>query len=272
MKKILIPTDFSQNATNAFEYTLDLCKGQKLNIHIISVINPDIVTVDVPLSTIDLTDIEYKEAIQKLKELKTQHANDLITITTEVKISTITRGIIRAAKEQEADLIVMGTRGTNHNKYDKILGTISSDILIDTPCPVILVPIDYKFKTIDNLVFASQMNHQDPYELWRATELLKPQVAQLRILYVMKDNDTTKSKELNQFAQYMVEHSPSIQSIFNIVESNDVEHAIEEYAETYDAELIVMHRSKKSFLKNILSKRHTKAMTSIINRPLMIIN
>lgn len=275
MKQILIPTDFSENAENALQYAIDLYENQPIQIHLLSVINPDIVSTDLPISTIDLSSVQYENATKKLQALKEKYDSDSNSpkpsITIEAKINTVVFGISQSAKDVKADLIIMGTRGENHNYYDRLIGTISSEILKEAPCPVLLVPMGYTFKPIDNLIFATQLSHKDPYELWRATELLKPQVAQIRCLYVMKDRDNSNAQEIDQFAKYMVEHSPSIQTIFNIVEDNDIETAIEEYAETYDAEMILMHRSKKSFWENMFSKRHTKEMINLINRPLMII-
>lgn len=40
---------------------------------------------------------------------------------------------------QHADLIVMGTRGTNHGS-PLLLGTVSQDVAVHATCPVLLIP------------------------------------------------------------------------------------------------------------------------------------
>ena len=62
----------------------------------------------------------------------------------------------------------------------------------------------------------------------------------------------------------------SVQTVFNVEESDNVEKTLSEYAENYDAELVVMHRSKKSFWKSLFGARHTKNMASWLKIPLMV--
>jgi len=279
MKKILIPTDFSENAGDALDYALHLVKDQKAKIHIVHVVTPQMVTIDVPTPMVDVTNIQVRDAHKAMEAIELfsksffEKGRDIkIEITTNVSVGGVVQNIKEQAKSFAPDLIIMGTQGVNHTLLDKLLGTISSALLNEAPCPVILVPHSYKFKPIDNLVFATNLNHSDPYELWRATELIKPHVAVVRCLYVENEDSKANPKEIESFAKYMVDKSPSIQTIFNIEKGSNVEKIISEYADTYDAELIVMHRSKKSFWSNIFGVRHTKRMSSWIKIPLLVIN
>jgi nucleotide-binding universal stress UspA family protein len=278
MKKILIPTDFSENAGAALDYALHLVKGQKANIHIVSVVLPEVVASDVhavvEVSNMKLTDArKAMEAIEMFsKSFFGEGDQTKIVITTHVAVGGIDHNIKEQAKEFDADLIIMGTQGTKHSMVDKLLGTVSAEVLNSAPCPVILVPHSYKFKDIDNVVFATNLNHGDPYELWRATELIKPHVAVVRCVYVESEKHKADEKELEIFAKYMVENSPSIQTIFNVEKGDNIEKVLSEYADTYDAELIIMHRSKKSIWSKIFGVRHTKWISNWINVPLLVIN
>ena len=279
MKKILIPTDFSENSADALDYALHLMKGQKVHLHILNIVQSAVVPSEVPVATVDILRVQIEEAQKALKALeafctqfygKTENAE--VKVSTSVEVGGVGFQIKREAKKVSADMIVMGTQGTNHSMSEKILGTISTTAIDDSPCPVILVPKGYKFKTIDNVVFATNLNHEDPYELWRATELLKPHIWQVRCLHVTNNSEELNPKGLENFAKYMVDHSPSIQTIFNVEDSDNIEEAISQYADNYDAELIIMHRSKKSFWKSLFSSRHTKKMASWIQVPLLVMN
>jgi nucleotide-binding universal stress UspA family protein len=277
MKNILIPTDFSDNASDALGYALNFLGGSKANIHIVNVVPVHTVPGDVPINTSDLVTSELKEARKAMEALeefsKVFYGNDQgaqITVSTKVAIGGVAFNIKKEAQEVNADLIIMGTQGTNHSFVEKILGSISTTTISDSPCPVVLVPIGYKFKTIDNIIFATNLNHSDPYELWRATELIKPHIGRIRCVYVTKDESSVAKDELETFAKYMVEHSPSIQTVFNVEESDNVEKTLSDYAENYDAEMVIMHRSKKSFWKDLFGARHTKKMASWLKIPLMV--
>ena len=62
--------------------------------------------------------------------------------------------------------------------------------------------------------------------------------------------------------------APGLNWIRSMLE--DKQYGLSEYAENYDAELVVMHRSKKSFWKSLFGARHTKNMASWLKIPLMI--
>lgn len=277
MKKILIPTDFSENASDALDYALNLLGGSKAKIHIVNVVPVHTVPGDVPVNTTELVTQEVADATKALEAIEEfshmfygEGQGAQITITTQVAVGGVAFQIKKIAEEIGADLIIMGTQGINHSFMDKVLGSISTSAISDAPCPVILVPHGYKFKPIDNIIFATNLNHSDPYELWRATELIKPHVGRIRCVYVAKEGTEIANSELEKFAKYMVEHSPSIQTVFNVEESNNIEMTLSEYAENYDAEMVIMHRSKKSFWKSLFGARHTKKMASWLKIPLMV--
>lgn len=277
MKNILIPTDFSQNASDALGYALSLLGGSKANIHIVNVVPVHTVPGDVPINTSEMVTVELEDARKAMEALEEfskafygEGEGAKVTISTKVLIGGVAFNIKKEAEEVDADLIIMGTQGTNHSFAEKVLGSISTTTISDAPCPVILVPIGYKFKTIDNIIFATNLNHSDPYELWRATELIKPHVGRVRCVYVTKDEASMDREELERFAKYMVEHSPSVQTVFNVEVSDSVEKTLSEYAENFDAEMVIMHRSKKSFWKDLFGTRHTKNMASWLKIPLMV--
>lgn len=279
MKKILIPTDFSDNAGIALDYALNLVKGQKVRIHIVNVVTPQVVATDIPTTAVDVSSVEVDIANKAMEAIELfsksffgEGDRAKVEITTHVALGGVDYNIKEQAKEIEADLIVMGTQGVNHSFMEKVLGTVSTEVLNSAPCPVILVPHSYKFKDIDNVIFATNLNHGDPYELWRAMEVIKPHGAVVRCVYVKNEKNDVDEKELESFAKYMVENSPSIQTIFDIAKGTIIENVLSEYAETYDAELIIMHRSKKSLWTNIFGVRRTKRMANLIKIPLLVIN
>ena len=279
MKNILIPTDFSDNASDALDYALNLLGGSKAHIHIVHVVPVHTVPGDVPVNTTDLVSREVEEAKESLRAIEEfsqmfygEGEGAQIQVSTKVAIGGVAFQIKKEADEIGADLIIMGTQGVNHSLMEKVLGSISTMAINDAPCPVILVPREYKFKSIDNVIFATNLNHSDPYELWRATELIKPHVGRVRCVYVAKDESKVDKEELKSFAKYMVEHSPSVQTVFNVEISDNLEKTLSEYSENYDAEMVIMHRSKKSFWKNLFGTSHTKKMASWLTIPLMVMD
>jgi len=274
MKRILIPTDFSSNAGDALAYALDFVKNHEVELHIINVVSADIMPAEVPAATAEIVKINVHNAEENMKALEAMAAiskKTNLTLTTNIIVGVASSAIRNEADRIGADVIIMGTRGQGHDAMDKLLGTVSSSVLNDAPCPIILVPSGYRFRTIDNIIFSTNLNHSDPYELWRATELIKPYTPTIRCIHVVEEGEHP-SDELEQFAKYMIEKSPAAETIFNVERGRHIHKVIAAYAEDYDAEMIVMHREKKTLWTKIIGASYTKRMTSSMRLPLLVMN
>jgi len=278
MKNILIATDFSDNAGDALDYAINMLGGTKANLHIIHIVQLDSTTNDVAIDSDNLINEKLNEAKIAMEVIedysKMYFGNEegtQIKISTSVSIGSVANSIKEKAAKLRTDLIIMGTQGSEHSFMKKMLGSISTHVITLAPCPVILVPRGYKLQAIDNIIFATNLNHSDPYELWRATELIKPYVDKIRCLHVLAAMKKVDKSELETFASYMIDHSPSMQTIFNVEESDSIERTLSKYTENYDAEIIIMHRSKKTIWKDPFGLGHTRRMSSWIRTPLMIL-
>ncbi len=279
MKSILIPTDFSDNAGDALAYTLGLVGHQPVRVHILHVVEPNVTSPGLSVVTTDLITAQLDDARTNMQALEGFSQTTLadqgktnVKVTTNVAVGTTSATLQAEAKEIHADAIIMGTQGSNHSTVEKVLGTVSTNVIREAPCPVILVPRGYVFKVIDTALFATSLDHSDPYELWRATELIKPHLSVVRCLHVVKDRVSKNDAALEAFAKYMVEHSPAIQTIFHIELGQNIEATIAEYAKDYDAELIIMHRAKRNLWETIFGPSHTKRMVFKLKVPLLVLN
>jgi len=275
MKKILIPTDFSQNAGDALEYAFDFLGDQPAEIHIVHSVSPAVIPGDMPAAAADMVKLQMDYAQENMKALEAFGNSDAyanVIVTTEVMAGPVSPNLKRAAKEFGADLIIMGTRGEAHDRMDKLLGTISTNVIEEAPCPVILIPQDYDYQPIDNVIYSTDINHDDPYELWRAMESIKPHTAIVQCLHVVKANKEEANQRVAEFKTYMESQSPSIKTDFTIEVGDNIEETIEKFAEDTDAEMIIMHRSKRGFWKNLFGVSHTKRMASNARIPLMVVN
>jgi len=280
MKRIVIPTDFSSNAGDALNYALHLTQNADTIIQIVHVINPNIQIADIHTGA---TNAILKQMIESAQErLDTVDAmakiyckeNDdkNLEISSVLMFGNFSDQIKKAAIDFDADIIIMGTQGENHSFTEKVFGTVSSNVIKNSSVPVMLIPSGYKFKDIDNIIFATNLDHSDPYELYQATKLLSPNYGVIQCVHVVKINEDKNSEEIDKFSEYMIENSPSIQTRFFTEVSDDVEEVIQEYAENYDAELIIMHKKQKTILQRVFSPSYTKRMLWLINRPLMVLN
>lgn len=277
MKKILFPTDFSDNAFDAMEYILALNKGQSLDLKIMHAVDPSIDMSDSPMPTIQLIQEMTNDALSSLKSLEKLITNDKTKwndewkLSTEVLLGKPVQKIIECAVEFEADLIVLGNKGENYSISDKILGITSLSLADETNCPVLLIPKDYTYEGLENVLYPTSLDYSDPYILWKSMNILYPHKPVIRCLHV-KSEIKTQLAEQELFAKFMVEHSPSMQTIFHTEESKDTEDSLRSFAENFNCQMIIMHKSKRSFISKLFSKSITRQLRRHVNVPLLIMN
>ena len=81
---------------------------------------------------------EYaKEVVNHAKDLAKSHG--ATKIRGFVKGGRPSRVIIKFAQDKEADLIVVGTKGTHSDKEGILLGSVSHRVASNAKCPVLVV-------------------------------------------------------------------------------------------------------------------------------------
>lgn len=139
IRKILAPTDFSENAKTGLDYARGLANVFGSEITLIHVTEPRFSYAGYGLSPEVVRDIE-RETQEAIEEQIEKAKADL----GEVRCSHLVREgapfheIVEAAREIDADLIVMATHGHTGIKH-LLLGSTAEKVVRYAPCPVLTV-------------------------------------------------------------------------------------------------------------------------------------
>ncbi len=138
IKRILVPTDFSECSQKALQYAAAFAKqfGAAL----------DVVHVVVPRYGVEgYSDFEFKRIRGEMKAEDERKLSDLIDehiprveATGAVRIGSPPNEIVAAAKELESDLIIISTHGHTGFKH-MFLGSTAEAVVRQAPCPVLVV-------------------------------------------------------------------------------------------------------------------------------------
>jgi len=147
--KILVGIDGSEYSRNAVNYALDLAVKDGSELFLLAIVPSKVHHGDssgvfgmVSPSYFD----EYKKEAEKWFEEIINHINKETTMdaSTRVKSEVITTpfstpaSILNYAEERDVDLIVIGTRGNSGFKK-RLLGSVASDVVTYSYCPVLVV-------------------------------------------------------------------------------------------------------------------------------------
>lgn len=144
---ILCATDGSDLGTKALTHALALAAKLGATVTVVTVTDPSVVIapgaeamiVDTSAVVADLDKVKATSARKILDDadaLATKHGQAITGI--HVDNSTAAEGILRAAKERHADLIVMGSHG-RRGLGRLLLGSQAAEVLAHTDTPVLII-------------------------------------------------------------------------------------------------------------------------------------
>lgn len=143
ISRILFPSDFSDLSLQALKYARSFSEAYAAELHLIHVVDEASMywmamgpnSLPVGPSTEELVDVSREE----LKRFVQEHLSDLKPpLVTGVEVGRPFMEIIRYARENVIDLIVIGTHGRSGLKH-VLLGSVAEKVVRKAPCPVLTI-------------------------------------------------------------------------------------------------------------------------------------
>ena len=152
MKKIILPTDFSENAQKAIDYALRLFENEICTFYILHAYH------DAPSSAITRMSAE-EDLNQVVKRLESQNDTEKHHFEGVFEIDSVLNLTNRTQIDISADYIFMGTNGSSTLR-EIFIGSNTLDLIkYIANCPVVVVPAAYEYNGLREIVFATDFKH-----------------------------------------------------------------------------------------------------------------
>ena len=159
--KIIIPTDFSENAYKAIAYVFNHFLLEQVDITLVH-------TIEQPGSSrammVRIDDIMQKDAelaMEKvLARVKEEYGK---TPEHVIRHGHLKDWVEQVASVTKPDMIVMGTKGEN-NVASKLMGSVTESIIRTSQFPVLAIPHDCESLEIKDITIASPTNQVEKSE------------------------------------------------------------------------------------------------------------
>lgn len=138
LKKILVPTDFSAYSNGALDYAATLAKQFGAEIVLVHVIESMYYSVTDTFTVVDHLWALETTANALLDNTRAQVAEKNVPVKSRLESGSAAEEILKAAEEEKADLIVMGTRGRTGVSH-LLLGSVAEKVVRQASCPVLTV-------------------------------------------------------------------------------------------------------------------------------------
>jgi nucleotide-binding universal stress UspA family protein len=142
IRRILVPTDFSDCALPAVRYGAELAEKFAAELVLLHVVPdavlalPDaVMPTPVPAADLDVLTDSGRQGLANLIATEKLEARDP---RAEVRIGSPAAEVVAAAKDLHADLVCIGTHGRG-GLSRVLLGSVAEQVVRHAPCPVLTV-------------------------------------------------------------------------------------------------------------------------------------
>ena len=149
LQRILLPTDFSEYSACASKYACAFVEQFEAELHLFHVFQEAIATVpmaDVPFPPVGsyLAELEKSATVELANVLDRQWTEGKRVVYATAPGTPFVE-IIRYARDNDIDMIVMGTHGRTGLAH-MLMGSVAEKVVRKAPCPVLTVhPADHQF-------------------------------------------------------------------------------------------------------------------------------
>lgn len=265
MRVIIVPTDFSENAFNALTCALEYFKYETSKIIIIHTYADEVYDHKAVISRKLLEEykrIKHKDSEQGLaqvvKQAKDYAPNPHHTLETRALFGTLLDEVNRLVESEDADLIVMGTQGKTADR--KITyGSNTLQIIKYVKCPVLGIPLEFKYKRPDKILFPSEL--MIPFknrELKLLSCLAQSFRSKVHLLYISNfDRLSLRQEDVKAAWEYRFRESVTTYTRHN---EGDIAQIINAYIENQAINMLVMVNSQHTYMETLL---HTPTIDTV---------
>lgn len=149
MKRILLPTDFSDCARAALQYACAFVDQFAAELHLLHVVQDVMLMMPEPGTAFALPQNYLLDLKSGAEEALSGLLSDSWTAGKQVlratRVGSAFVEIVRYAREHQIDMIIVGTHGRSGLKH-VFLGSVAERVVRKAPCPVLTVrPVGHQF-------------------------------------------------------------------------------------------------------------------------------
>ncbi len=257
MRKIVIPTDFSENAMNAIRYAVEFFKYERCDVFIMHAYADEVYDHNTLVSR-EIFD-ELKETVHRnsdkqlakiLEEIYQISPNPRHTYNTLSVFGTLIDQANDLVDKENVDILIMGTRGKTDDR-NLTFGSNTLQVLKYVKCPVLAIPKGCKYHQPKKILFPT--DYVLPFmrrELKLLSTITKSFRSKTHFLYVSSFEKLSIRQEDNKAFITSILSQSELE--FHRVEAENLTTAINEFIKQHEIDFLVMINSRHSYLENLL--------------------
>ena len=273
MKKILVPTDFSETSKNAARYAVNIARsipGAEIILYHLS----DKMAVGSDSSPVTETEQDRKLIVGAALEhmIEELDASEVSFIPVAEGGSSLVECLSRYVRHKGMDLVIMGITGAT--RLEQIfMGSNALDMVKANVCPVMIIPPNATYKQIKNVVFTSDFkNVESTTPIASIQKLLRAFKPTLHIVNVDHEHYVEVTAEYKTERGLLETMFKEFSPQFYFIRMYDFQDAVSSFAADHQIDLIITVPRKHNFLTGLYKTSHTKRLAYHSHVPIVAIH
>lgn len=276
MRKVLVPTDFSENAFNALKYACQIFKYEKSEFLIVHAYADEVYRL-VPDTQRNILDGLREEILRRsetelkliLEKIKEYAPNPQHKFKTTAVFGTLIDEANELVNQEDMDIVVMGTRGATNDKK-LAFGSNTLQLLKYVHCPVLAIPEGYEYHPPKEILFPT--NYMVPNkrrELKLLSDMTDSFRSTIRMLYI----DPIRNLSLRQLdnMEFLKNCLKKPRLTFETTLEKDKTIAITKYMAHHAVNMLVLVNSRHSYMEDMLYQSTIDKIGSHIKIPFLVL-
>lgn len=242
MKKILVPTDFSDHAEYALKVAAQIARKNNGEIFLFHMLELPSQESDAINEGSDIPEIMFfmQKARERFADLVASPYLEGIKITEAIQFEKAFDGIINNSKKHEIDLIVMGSHGAS-GFHEMFIGSNTEKVVRTSDVPVLVIKKEQAAFNPEKFVFASDFSEEIKKPFAKVVEFANSFNTQLHLVYINTPNNFKSThaaeKIIHDFASQFTIVNGHTTHVYSDV---NIEKGVLHFANSVNADLIGM--------------------------------
>ena len=278
MIKILLPTDFSENAWNATEYGLRLFEREDCTFYLVNTYTPAIVHSRFMATTATgglmednvrtRSESGLEDVVEQIRKKKIGVNHKLETISS---FSILTQEIKELVETENIDLIITGTKGASG--FDEVFMGSNSVRIIKSRnnCPVLTIPNEFLYRPPGTIAFATDFKRNfSPRILAPLKQLADRFESAIQIVHIQQEEklDGFQKSNRDSILNYFAPTRTTLKSLPYFSSKSDV---LQHYLAENDVDILAMVLYRHGFLEELVREPVIKRLAFHTKIPMLVL-
>ena len=270
MKRILIPTDFSEHAEHALKVAAQIAKKNNGEIILLHMLELPHQAGDSISSGHNIPELMFfkNKAIETLEDLMDADYLDGIEVSEIVTFEKTFEGIMNITKKNDIDLIVMGSHGSS-GFQELFIGSNTEKVVRFSDVPVLVVKKEMNNFNVDKFVFASDFCDEIKKPFEKVIEFADKFGSELHLVIVNTPSNFRSTAQLEKILDDFTANYQMKNYSTHIYNDKSTEKGILNYSNKINADLIGISTHGRKGISHFFNGSVSEDVVNHAKRPVL---